>query len=361
MTQTNSEIVNANSDEISVKDLILAFRKWRQYLLGRWKIILIVTIFGAALGLAYAAFNKPVYSAELSFALDDDKASGGGLGGVLGLASQFGLDMGNGGGGAFSGDNLLALMQSRSMVEKTLLTPIAVQGKEQTLAELYVNFNKLRAGWEDNKDLKNIQFFNTDRFKYTLQQDSILGIIYKSILKGNLTVDKVDKKLSIITVKVDSRDELFSKYFAEILVKTVSDFYIATKTKKSVQNIEILQRQTDSIRRELNAALTGVASSADVNPNANPALQILRVPSQRRQVDVQADQAILTQLVTNLEISKVTLRKETPLVQIIDRPILPLDKKKFGKLKGLVVGGFIGVLLIIVALSINRFYKKMIM
>jgi hypothetical protein len=31
----------------------------------------------------------------------------------------------------------------------------------------------------------------------------------------------------------------------------------------------------------------------------------------------------------------VTLRKETPLIQIIDRPILPWKKEKFGKAKEL--------------------------
>jgi hypothetical protein len=140
----------------------------------------------------------------------------------------------------------------------------------------------------------------------------------------------------------------------------VSDFYVNTKTKKSVQNVAILQRQTDSVRRELNAAITGVASSVDVNPNANPALQILRAPSQKRQVDVQANQAILTQLVANLEISKVSLRKETPLIQVIDRPILPLEKEKLGKLRGMIIGGIIGGFLAIFIIIVKKMFKEVI-
>jgi hypothetical protein len=58
---------------------------------------------------------------------------------------------------------------------------------------------------------------------------------------------------------VNSTNELFSKYFTEALVKEVSDFYIDTKSKKSRENMLILERQTDSIRRELNGAITGVA------------------------------------------------------------------------------------------------------
>jgi hypothetical protein len=352
-----------NSDEISLKQFILKVQGGGHFLLSKWKIILASAIIGGVLGFCYAFLKKPIYKAELSFALEDEKSSGGGgLGAAMGLASQFGIDLGGGtAGGAFAGDNLLGLMRSRSMVENTLLTPVVIKGATQTLAELYISFNQLRKKWDDKPELKNIKFLpGADPGKFTLQQDSILGVFYNEIIKNNLLVDKIDKKLSIITVEVNSKNELFSKYFAEVLTKTVSNFYIETKTKKSVQNVNILQHQTDSVRRELNAALTGVASSSDVNPNPNPAMQILRVPSQRRQVDVQANTAILTQLVANLEMSKVSLRKETPLIQIIDRPILPLEKERFGKLKGLILGGFIAAFLTIIFLLLRKLYNNIL-
>jgi hypothetical protein len=68
-----------------------------------------------------------------------------------------------------------------------------------------------------------------------------------------------------------SENELFSKHFAEILAKEVSEFYVETKTKKSANNIRILEHQTDSIRRSLNSSMIGAASSADANPNPNMA------------------------------------------------------------------------------------------
>jgi uncharacterized protein involved in exopolysaccharide biosynthesis len=106
-------------------------------------------------------------------------------------------------------------------------------------------------------------------------------------------------------------------------------------------NMAILQKQTDSIRGELNSAITGVAVSNDNTFNLNPALNVRRAPTARRQVDVQANTAILTELVKQTEMAKVTLRKETPLIQILDSPIFPLKKDKVGKLKGIVFGGFI--------------------
>lgn len=356
----NEKVNNSDGDEISLKDLILKVKEWRRYFFSKWLTIVCVGIIGGILGLSYSYLKKPVYKAVLSFALEDDQG-GGGLGAAAGLASQFGVDLGGsgGGGGAFSGDNLLELMKSRSMVEKTLLTPIEIKGKVQTLAELYIAFNNYHAKWANVPNLNHVEFLpNSDRETFSLQQDSVLGLFYHQIIKANLTVEKVDKKLSIITVTVNSKNELFSKYFTEVLVKTVSDFYIDTKTKKSVQNVSILQRQTDSVRRALNLAISGVASSADVNPNPNPALQIIKVPSQRKEVDVQANAAILTEMVKNLELSKMSLRKETPLVQVIDKPILPLEKDKVGKLKGIVIGGVIFGFIAVIFLWLKKLFQN---
>jgi hypothetical protein len=157
-----------------------------------------------------------------------------------------------------------------------------------------------------------------------------------------------------------SFDELFAKYFCEALAKQVSQFYVSTKSQKARMNMAILEKQTDSIRGELNSAIMGVAVANDNTFSLNPALNIRRTPSVRRQVDVQANTAILTELVKQTEVAKVTLRKETPLIQVIDKPILPLPKERFGKAKGIFLGGFLGGFLIILAVILKRIFKGLI-
>lgn len=348
---SNNQVID---DELSLKELIFKAKEWFNYFLSKWAILLVAGAIGGAAGFFYAYVQKPVYTASLSFALEDDKGSGG-LGGALGLASQFGFDLGGSGGGAFAGDNLLQFMVSRTMVEKSLLTTVNIKGKEQTLAEYFIDFNKLRESWEGKAGLENLHFLpNADRTKFNIQQDSVLGEIHKSLTSSALTVDKIDKKLSLIVVKVKSENELFAKYFTEVLTKEVSDFYRETKTKKSAANVAILQKQADSVRLELNSAIYGVASSIDNNPNPNPSRQALRVPSQKRQVDVQANTAILQELIKNLELSRVALRKETPLIQIIDRPILPLKKDRVSKRNSLLTGGFLSGFIVLAYLIFKR-------
>jgi len=134
----------------------------------------------------------------------------------------------------------------------------------------------------------------------------------------------------------------FQNFFTERLVQTVNDFYVQTKTKKAFQNVQILQRQADSVRAILNSSINGVASAIDAAPNANPEMSTLRVTSQKRQIDVQANTAIYSQMVQNLELAKISLRQEIPLIQIIDKPVLPLAKNKVKKITAIFIGIILG-------------------
>jgi len=350
------ELNNSQEEEVTLKDLMRIVREWFFYLLFQYKIIVLAGLIGGALGLAYSMSKKPIYTASLTFALEDEKNTG--LGSALGL-SDLGLGLGGSGGGAFAGSNLIELFKSRSMVEKTLLEPVQLKGKTISLAELYIQSNDLRKGWDKNPKLKGIQFLpNRDRASFSRQQDSILGTIYANISNSGLVVLQKDKKISIISVEVKSLNETFSKLFCESLAKVVSDFYAETKSKKARLNMTILQRQLDSIRGELNNSLTGVAVANDRTFNLNPALNIKRVPSSRKQVDVQTNSATLAELVKQTELAKVNVRKETPLIQIIDTPIYPLIKERLGKLKGIIGGGFLAVFLTVVFLILRRLYRK---
>jgi hypothetical protein len=350
-----------DNDEISLKELVLKIKEWYQFLLTKWKLIVLAGIIGGLIGFTYAFFQKPTYKAVLTFALEEEK-SGGGMSGLGGLASQFGFDIGGSGGGAFAGSNLIELMKSRLLVEKTLLNPIEVNGKTISIAEYYIQINKMREAWDEIPAFKNIQFLpNADRASFTLQQDSILKGIFSSVTgPKNLTIGQKDKKVSITSIEVVSLNENFSKIFCENLAKETSEYYVEIKSKKARLNVEILQHQVDSIRGQFNTSINDVASASDGIFNLNPALKSKGTQPAKRQVDLQINTTMLTSLVTNLEMSKMALRKETPLIQIIDRPSFPLEKEKVSKLISLFLGGIISFIICIIYLTIYNTYNKLI-
>jgi len=55
----------------------------------------------------------------------------------------------------------------------------------------------------------------------------------------------------------------------------------------------------------------------------------------------------------------VTLRKETPLIQVIDTPILPLKKERLGKAMGIVLGGILAGFLIVLVLIVRKVVNEL--
>jgi hypothetical protein len=343
-------------DEISLKDLILKVQEWWRYLLGKWLTILIFGLIGAGLGLTYALFQKPNYIAELTFVLEENKSNP--LGSYAGLASQFGIDLGGGvGSGVFAGDNILEFLRSRLMVEKTLLSPVVANGKETSLAELYIDIYELRKGWQMDKELQEIHFpIHADRKHFSMEQDSILNTLYQEVVKKNIAISKPDKKLSFILVKCISKNQLFSKIFTETLVKEATDFYVETKTKRSKANVDLLQAKADSLETLLNQKTVSAATARDLN--LNPARQLATVSTEVMSRDKLMLQTVYGEVIKNLELSRMAMAQETPLIQIVDTPILPLRKEKLGKLKGLITGGLLGGFLTILIFFARRLFKQ---
>ncbi len=348
--------METQNDEISLRELLDKAKEWYLYLLSQWKVIVLAVLVGASIGLAYSLTTKPVYTASLSFALEDGKSGDGGLGSALGLASSLGLDLGGGSaGGAFSGSNLNDLFISRRIVEQTLMQPVVYEKDTISIVEMYVRINGWRKAWTDNPKLKGIQFPPLTKRKYfTRVQDSIMGDIYNNLTKTNLFVGPKDKKASLTSIEFKSDNELFAKTFCEALVDEVSQFYVDTKSQKARINMDILIKQRDSIRAELNGGITSVAVADDNTFMLNPAMNIKKTTSTKKQIDVQSNSAILTELIKQAELAKVALRKDTPLIQVIDRPILPLPNERFSTTKGILIGGFLFGFLAVVVFFIKK-------
>ncbi len=355
MNKTDKEIVSNKPDEISGNDVISKIQFGLKYLRTKFLIIFIVGVLGGLAGLTYSIINKAKYTATCTFVLDDGTKEGG-LSQYAGLASLAGMNIGGGSSeGLFQGDNILELYKSRIMIEKTLLSQANFDGKNEMLIDRYIDYNNLRDKWRSRDNITNLRFAG-DPEKFDRKQDSIVTDLVEKFNKSVLSITKPDKRLSIIKVEVTATDELFAKKFTDNLVETVSLFYIQTKTKKASETVRVLQRQADSVRIILNSSISGVASAIDASPNANPSLLSLKVPSQKKQIDVQASTQIYNEVVKNLELSKMTLRQDTPLIQVIDKPVLPLALTKVNKLKGILIGLVLSIFLTSLLLILRKIY-----
>ncbi len=352
-----------NESEITLRELILKVGEWWFFLLAKWRLILITGLLGGAVGFVYGLIEKPKYVGELTFVMEDSKAGGGLLSAYSGLASQFGIDLGGSGSGVgvFSGeDNIMAFLKSRLMVERTLLTPIQVDGKSQTLVELYIRMYNMHKKLDRDPALITLHYpVGQPREKFSLKQDSVLNLVQAAIVKSNLEIKKAEGKADFISVKTTTNNELFSKVFTERLVKEATEFYIATKVKRSKSNVDKLQKIADSLELLLNQKTYAVAASQDLN--INPARKVAAVASEVQARDKMVLQTMYGEVVKNLELSKMAMVQETPVFQIIDTPILPLEKKKTRKLMAVIGGCVLFTFLYILFLICRKLYQKIML
>lgn len=346
----------AIKEEMALKDLIMKIRSQLRYLTKKWKIILLLGIIGAVAGAAYAFFSKPQYVATCTFVLDEGKG-----GGKMSEFASLGLDLGNSSASLFSDvDNIIWLYSSRLMIQSALLTEVQREGKKDLLVNWFIEVSDLRKELDKSKDLKDVKFtpgMNADSL--SIGQNAVLGWCTGLLTGKHLSVRQVDKTQNIVAVNVTTGDQLFSKAFNECLVKTVNDFYILTKTKKLSKEVELLQLKADSFQVKMNRSLYQTASVTDDVPYANPNRTVLRVAPQRKGIDVEVQSALYVEITKNLEASKLTLSKETPLIQVVDAPSLPLVTVKPPLVRWILIGSLGLILAEIVFLLVRNWYKSL--
>jgi hypothetical protein len=257
----------------------------------------------------------------------------------------------------FQIDNIQELYRSSSMLKQTLLTKYTFGDKSEILINKFGKEEKIDKKW--NK--LGVDFTNQLLIESKSRlHDSILLEAVKIIKEKYLIVDKPSRKTTILEIGFDHKDELLAKSFNENLVSIVNNFYFKTKTLKTGENLKILQRQADSVKKVLDKSILFLAEKDQSIPNPNPLTKVSLVPYQKAMVDVQANGAIYQEIVTQLELAKVTHRNKTPLIQIIDKPTLPLENSRLTFLECLIYGLFGGLLLSIIYFSLTRFYHSLI-
>jgi hypothetical protein len=344
-----------DTDEISFKELIQKVGEVIAYLKTQWWKLMLLGLLGGVAGFYYTKFQKPKYTAKLTFALAE---SGDKMGGIGSIASQFGVDlMGGGSAGAFSGDNLLELMKSRLLVEKTLLTTVDSAGKPKLLVNQYIDFNKPKKTKPRKPEDPLPVYFtgNEDKRGYSLAQDSFLAKVSIDLVKKNLQVAKMDKKLAIVSVSFTGEDQWFAKNFTQILTQNVTEFYVETKTGQMRKNVKMMEHKVDSVKQALGRAMYGVASEVDGNQFL--VRGVAKVPQAKKQLEIQVLSTMYGELIKNLELSRTMMAKDQPLIQLIDQPRFPLEKKKTSKLLMAIGGSLLTFLLSVTYLLLSRWWK----
>lgn len=300
--------------EQTLSDVYKSYKDLVFFIFSKWKQLFLITALGCCLSFLYTTFKKDSYVAQLNFV--SEGGSGGGLSAYAGIASQFGIDLGGASGGVFEGDNLVELMKSKNLIAKTLLSQF---DDKQLMIEFFINEYKL------NKKQISLHFVANSENQNWLS-DSMINVISDRIVKKHLSIDKFDKKLDFVYIKFEMRNQFFAKKFVETLATKTIDFYTEYKNKRNQNNVSTVQHQVDSVRNLLYGNVAAIAEIKDLNLNLSR--QVPQTNRQYKEIDRQVNAAVYEELEKNLQIAKLIMLKESPLIKIIDKPLLPLKSEK---------------------------------
>jgi hypothetical protein len=308
---------------VQMKDVLAELGAYWDALRKNASTSLLIGLLLSALAMGYYFWQKPSFSAEASFILEEKSGSGAGL---AGIASQFGFDIGSltGNSGIFAGDNILDIIESRNIVEKVLLSAVHANGNStgERLVDLFIDAEKLKTKkWSSVAGIDTIHFSNY--YSGHSIKDSLLYVVYKQIVKKHLIVERLNKKGTIIRVIVKSRSETFSKLFADRVVGNTISFYVGIKTSVAAQNLMRLEHRSDSLLALLNAKSYQTATQQILD--ANVAYKSAIVPSELTQREKTLTYALYTEVTKNLEASRMSLASQTPIINLLDMPKYPLE------------------------------------
>ena len=342
---------NSFENKISISFLYERLKDWALFLISNKGIIVLGSFCILFFTISYNYIIKPTYFARTTFVLDNNDTSS--MGDLSSLASLAGINTSSliDASSLFQIDNIQELYRSNTMIKKTLMSTANDGKKDFKLIDRLIEVEKLKHKWDKlGVDTKNLwSTASTSRTK-----DSLIKELIKTIKKENLIVEKPSRKTTILEIGFDHKDEILAKTFNENLVKIVNQFYNKTKTLKTGSNLEILQRQSDSVKVVLDTSIMLLAEIDQSIPNPNPLSKVNLVPYQKAMIDVQTNSAIYQELLKQLELAKVTHRKNMPLIQVIDSPNYPLENSRWKLLKTIVYGIIMGSIFSIFSLSFKR-------
>ena len=324
------------NDEIKLKDILVKLLEYKTYLYKNKFAIIVVSGVFFVIGILIAISSDEKYTAELTFVVEDKQHGAGALGAMSGMANQFGFDIGSSSATTFSQKNILEFLKSRGVVEAALMQSRIVNKKDDLLIEHYLDINMTKDYWKGNEYLYPVSFHGI----LYQDNDSISGSIWKSIVEDELLVSLQTEEANIINLSYTSLNEEFAKVFVETLIEEMSKMYVTHQTAQSNNTLDFLQSRADSVFLKLQIAEEEFAKVKDINQRIVKASGRLKELQLMRSVEVLG--TMYLEIVKNLEISKITLLNHTPIIQIIDRPILPLIVEIESKSLLALLMGFLG-------------------
>ena len=306
------------NENVSFSDILLTLAE-------QIKVIALSVFIAVFIGFTYAQFVKvPLYMSSAKILLPDNKPEN--IGGLAGLASQFGVSIPSGGSVDLSSPSLFPeLLRSRALAEKIL-------DKE---------FYSLKY----EKKLPLLSIFTHGDNPPTVGKDTLITGA-KGILDSMIELEKSPSS-SFSILSVIANDPIFAKELAEVVLQELEDLNRFFKSQSVNEKTAFIEERISNVKKDLEFSEQSLKAFNEQNRQiSTPSLQLQQ---ERFERNVEVQKGIYLTLKQQLELAKIEEVQEASIMRILDVPQAPLGpfnrNLKLTILVSLVLGTGIGIII----------------
>ena len=317
ITPYASSVIEKHTYTISLSDILLTMAE-------QLKVIVLTIFISVFLTFTYVQFiQTPRYVSWATVLLPENKM--GNLGGLAGLASQFGVNVPTGAQADLSSPSLYPeLLRSRTFAEKILDKEFYLDKYDKKLSLLAI----LTHGDEEPN----------------VGQDQLIVDAVKKLNDDVLAFDQ-DSKGTFRVIKVTTEDPLFAKELADVVLAELEALNRYFKSETVSEKNTFIENRIASVAGDLEGSEQTLKDFKERNRQiSSPALQL---EQERLERDVEVQKGIYLTLKQQLELAKIEEVQQTSVVQVLDRPTVaykPSNKKLvLSVILSFILGGGLGI------------------
>lgn len=253
------------------------------------------------------------------------KASGG----LAGLASSFGINLGSASSGADAINPTLYpdLMNSVDFKASLFEIPVTRESDNQTFTYYNYLMKEQKAPWWSEAKAaffglfgskKEVPETKVDPFRLTKEQTKIAKAIDKNV------VCDVDKKTMVITINVTDQDPLICATLADSVRTRLQKFITDYRTSKARVDLEYNKKVLGEAMAKYEAARDKFARYSDSHRDVSS--QAAQTKMADLQNEMQLHQQIMQQVVSQMQQADMKVQQETPAFTTLQSATVPVVK-----------------------------------
>ncbi len=327
---------------------------WQVLKKEKWLILGITSLFTLG-GAIYAFTAKEEFKSEGKI-LPEVQSKMSGLGQYAGLAALAGVDIASAAGGGMDAvrpDLYPDVLKSTPFFLRLFQEKIKDKSnKELTFQSFYSN--EVLDGELKEKDQK-IKYPKSDNYiSFNRQTEKNIKDLKERI------VCTYDKKVGLITISVKMPDAVVAANVARFSMNYLTDYIINYRTEKQKRDLDFLAERLSAAKGKYYSNQSKKASYTDQMPLNALRLQSADLQRERIEAEYKTSSSFYNSLLQKYEEAKLKMQQETPVIKVLEPPVVPNLKDEPKRIIIVFISGFFGGFVALVYIVFNKKYYKTI-